>query len=94
MTSDLEVDADAVRGGASAVAGTAHRMAGGAPPPAAVTVPRWAATGAAETLADATGRLLATVVADLEADSRRLTAVADDYRAADDRAAARLKAVA
>jgi len=90
MTSDLEVDADAVRGCASALADTAAEVAAGATAPAAVTVPRWAATAAAESLADATQRVLATLAGDLEVFRRAVLAAVADYEAADHRAADRL----
>jgi hypothetical protein len=90
MTSDLEVDADAVRGCASALADTAAEVAAGATAPPAVTVPRWATTAAAESLADATHHVLATLAGDLEAFRRAVLAAVADYEAADHRAADRL----
>jgi hypothetical protein len=90
MTSDLEVDADAVRDCAAELAGTAARVAGGstAPPPA--PGPRWQATGALEQLAAATEHELRTLADDLDAFRRAVLAALDDYQAADDRAAGRL----
>ena len=93
MKSDLHVDAAAVRDCASALAGSGARVAAGAThAPPAVTVPRWAASGAALDLTVAGQTRLATVAADLTTASRRLTETADDYGAADGRAADRLRA--
>ena len=90
MRSDLEVDADTLRVCAAALSDTAADVAAGSAPPPAVTEPRWQTTGAAESLADATGHLLATLADDLETfRGAVLTAIAD-YAAADRRAADRL----
>jgi hypothetical protein len=90
MTSVLEVDADAVRGCASALADTAAEVAAGTTAPPAVTVPRWTTTAAAESLTDATQRFLATLAVDLEAFRHAVLAAVADYEAADHRAADRL----
>jgi hypothetical protein len=90
MTSDLEVDAEAVRGCASALSRTAGEVAAGATPPPAVAVPRWQTTAALEGLADATQDMLATLADDLDAFRRAVLAAVADYEAADDRAADRL----
>ena len=90
MTSDLEVDADAARGCAAALADTAAEVAAGATAPPAASVPRWETTAAAESLADATQRVLATLAGDLDTFRRAVLAAVADYEAADHRAADRL----
>ena len=94
MTSDLDVDAGAVRDCASALAGSGARVAAGATQaPPAVLVPRWATADAASALTSAAQVWLATIASHLTATSRQLTATADDYEAADIRAAHRLREV-
>jgi len=90
MTSDLEVDADAVRGCASALADTAAEVRAGATPPPTVAVPRWQTTAAVDGLADAMERALATLAGELEALRQAVLAAVADYEAADQRAADRL----
>ena len=90
MTSDLEVDTDAVRDCASALADTAADVRAGVAPPPTVTVPRWQTTDAVEGLAGAMERALATLAGDLEALRRAVLAAVTDYEAADARAADRL----
>jgi len=90
MTSDLEVDTDAVRDCASALADTAAEVRTGMAPPPTVTVPRWQTTDAVEILADAMERALAALAGDLEALRRAVLAAVTDYEAADARAADRL----
>jgi hypothetical protein len=94
MKSDLDVDAEALRDCASAVAGSGARVAAGATqaPPTAL-VPRWATADAASALTTAAQTWLATLASRVTAASRQLTATADDYEAADVRAAQRLRAV-
>jgi hypothetical protein len=92
MRSDLDVDAGAVRDCASAVAGSGARVAAGAAQaPPAVLVPRWATTDAASALDASAQSRLATIASRVAAASRQLTATADDYEAADVRAADRLR---
>jgi hypothetical protein len=94
MKSDLNVDAGAARACASAVAGTGARVAAGAthvPPP--VLVPRWATSDAAGALTGAAHHRLASISAGLTAASHLIRVAADDYLAADDRAAQRLRSV-
>lgn len=94
MKPDLDVDASALRDCAAAVDRTSARVAAGAAQaPPATTVPRWATSDAAAALTDAAHDWLAAIAADLAATAHQLTGAADDYRAADDRAAARLRAV-
>jgi hypothetical protein len=90
MTSDLEVDADAVRGCVSALADTAADVHAGGMPPPTVAVPRWETTAAVESLASAMEHALATLAGDLEALRRAVLASVADYEAADQRAADRL----
>jgi hypothetical protein len=89
MTSDLEVDAEAVRGCASALAETAAEVHAGGTPPPTVAVPRWQTTAAVESLADAMERALATLAGDLEALRQAVLAAVTDYAEADERAADR-----
>lgn len=91
MRPDLEIDTPAVRRCASGLADTGARVAAGAArAPVTVTVPRWAASDAAATLVDAAHGLLVGIGSTVTAAGRRITAAADDYDAADDRAAGRL----
>lgn len=94
MKPDLDVDASALRDCAAAVDRTGARVAAGAAQaPPATTVPRWATSDAAAALTDAAHDWLATIAADLAATAQQLSSAAEDYRTADDRAAARLRAV-
>ena len=94
MKSDLDVDAGAMRDRASAMAGSGARVAAGAAqaPPDAL-VPRWATADASSALTAAAQAGLATIASRMTAASRQLTVTADDYEAADGRAAHRLRAV-
>jgi hypothetical protein len=94
MKSDLDIDAGAVRDCASAVAGSGARVAAGAAQaPPAVLVPRWTTSDAAASLTTAAQTWLGTIASQITAAGRQLTATADDYEAADQRAAHRLRAV-
>jgi len=94
MKTNLDVDAGAVRDCASAMAGCGARVAAGAAQaPPEVLVPRWATADTASALTAAAQTWLATIASDVSAASRQLTATADDYEAADDRSAHRLRAV-
>ena len=94
MKSDLDVDAGAVRDCASAMAGSGARVAAGAAqaPPAAL-IPRWATSDTASALTTAAQAGLATIASQMTKASWQLTVTADDYEAADGRAAHRLRAV-
>ena len=94
MKSDLDVDAGAVRDCASAMAGTVRGWPRGPPRHR----PRcWFRAGRPPTppsaLTAAAQAWLATIASQVTAASRQLTATADDYEAADVRAAHRLRAV-
>ena len=92
MNPDLEVDADAVRHTASAIAETAARVvAGSAHQPSAETTPRWVTADPALLAADAARHLLAVLGADIADTARRIATAAADYELADARAATRLR---
>jgi hypothetical protein len=76
------------------MAGCGARVAAGAAQaPPAVLVPRWVTADAAAALSEVAQTWLATGASDVGAASRQLTATANDYDAADDRSADRLRAV-
>ncbi len=88
------VDETALRACVSALAATGARVvAGAAQAPPAVAVPRWASSGAAEGAAAAAQDTLLRLGADVHAAADRVSASAAAYRAADDRAVLRLRAV-
>ena len=90
MTSELEVDAAAVRTWAAALSATAARISTDPPlPPAG---PPWSTTEAAGAVADAAQVRLRTLAEDIAAAARQATAAAEDYDDADTRAATRLRA--
>jgi len=60
--------------------------------PAAVTVPRWAASDAAAALAGATRTALTDLAASVTATGQAVAAAVAGYEAADERAVARLRA--
>ena len=91
MTSDLEVDADAVRGCASALADTTAAVTAGSTAPPAVTVPRWQSSEEAEHLAARTEKALDELAEDLVIFRRAVLAAVTAYEAADRRAAERLE---
>ena len=91
MTSELEVDAAAVRAWARALSATAARISTDPPPPP--SGPPWSSTAAASATADAARAQLQALADDISATARQATAAADDYDDADDRVAARLRAV-
>lgn len=93
MTSDLEVDTEAVRSCAATLSGTAADVRAGVTPPPTVAVPRWQTSDAAEALADAMERAVAGLAGDLEALRRAVLAAVTDYEAADARAASRFGGV-
>jgi hypothetical protein len=94
MKSDLNVDAAALHDCASALAGSGARVAAGAAEaPPAVLVPRWTTSDAAVALTSAAQTRLTTIAARVTAASRQITATADDYEAADLRAAHRLRSL-
>ncbi|MFI7540253.1 hypothetical protein [Actinoplanes sp. NPDC049599] len=91
MTSELEVDAAAVRAWATALSATAARISTVAPlPPGG---PPWSSTAAAVAVAEAARGQLSALAEDITAAARQASAAADDYDDADDRAAARLRGV-
>jgi hypothetical protein len=94
MKSDLQLDVEAVRGCASALADTGARVAAGAArAPSPVSEPRWPAADAAADLAGAASGRIIAIGSDLAAAARQIAASADDYEAADRRSALRLRAV-
>jgi hypothetical protein len=94
MTSDLDVDAGAMRDCASALADSSARVAAGAAQaPPATLVPRWATADAASAMTATALTWLATIASQMTGAGRQLSATADDYEAADVRAAHRLRAV-
>ncbi len=91
MTSELEVDAAAIRAWAAALSATAARISTDPPPPP--IGPSWSSTDPAVAAADAARVRLRALADDIAATARQATAAADDYDDADDRAAARLRNV-
>jgi hypothetical protein len=89
MTSELEVDAAAVRAWATALAATAARIS--TDPPPAPTGPPWLSTAAVSAAADVARGQLRALADDITAAARQASAAADDYDDADDRAASRLR---
>ena len=88
MTPDLEIDAEAVRRWAAALATAGGRLHADPMPP--VPGPRWSTTDSGTDAAAAARRALAALTDDIVATGRSVAATVDDYEAADDRAAARL----
>ena len=95
MQSELEVDADALRRCAQALADTAAQVRTGLAhcPPLVVTAPGWAAGEAAAALQATAARQLATLGDAIDTTSRQVAVAVAEYDAADDRAAARLRAL-
>jgi hypothetical protein len=93
MSSDLEVDPEALRRCAAELAGTSARVASGvAPPPPSGPPPSgWATVEALGELQVVAARRFGRLGAASSAASRRLGEAADGYEAADDRAAGRLR---
>jgi hypothetical protein len=95
MHPDLEVDTGAVRSAAAAMDDLAARVSsGGSESPAPVSTPRWAATDAAGSAAEASRRQLVCTGADIAAAARQIVAAVLDYEDSDDRAASRLRGAA
>jgi hypothetical protein len=95
MNPDLEVDTGAVRAAAAAIDDLAARVSGGeSESPAPVTTPRWAASDAAASAADANRRRLADAGNDIAATARQIVAAILDYEDSDERAASRLRRAA
>ena len=92
MTPDLELDADALRLCAAALADTVGEVRAGSTPPPTPPVPRWQSSAKAEQLSDRTAEVLADLADDLAAFRRAVLAAVADYEAADRRAAQRLAA--
>jgi hypothetical protein len=95
MEPDLEVDVDALHRCAADLTGTASRIAGGPAeaPPLGVQAFGWAAARALVDLEAAAGRHLDGLAEAVAGTGRRMTATADEYDAADVRAAGRLRAL-
>ena len=95
MTSDLEVDPDGLRRCSTGFADTAARVRTGlaTAPPLGVTAPGWAITGGTDALEAAVRRQFATIADAVTTLGRQVTAAADDYDAADQRSAHRLRNV-
>ncbi len=88
------VDETALRDCVPALAATgAQVVAGATQAPPAVTVPRWSASGAAEAAGGAAQDALVRLGSAVRVTADLVTAAADDYRAADDRAVHRLRAL-
>ena len=88
------IDETALRDCASGLAATGDRVAAGAAQaPPAVTVPRWSASGAAEVATGAAQQALARLGSSVTAAADLVVTSAAGYRAADDRAADRLRGV-
>lgn len=88
------IDETALRDCAAHLTGTGARVAtGAAQAPAAEIVPRWTASGAAETASGAAQDALVRLGSAVQGAADLMVAAAADYRAADDRAAGRLRAV-
>jgi hypothetical protein len=85
---DLDIDADAVRRWATALAAAGGRLHADPTPP--VAGPRWSATDSGTAAAAAARRLLMALTDDIVATGQAVVATVADYEAADDRAAARL----
>jgi uncharacterized protein YukE len=94
MPPDLEVDTDALRRCASELTDTSAEVADGVAQSAPLGPPRfgWATADALAELERAADRRLDALAASISATSRQVEEVADGYEAADDRAAARLRA--
>ena len=89
MIRDLEIDAQAVRRWAAALAAAGGRLHADPMPP--VPGPRWSATDSGTAAAAAARRALMLLTDDIVATSRAIVTTVDDYQATDDRAAARLR---
>jgi hypothetical protein len=90
----FSVDEGGLRRLACALGRTGARVVAGAaqvPPP--VTVPRWSAADAAGAAADAGLDALVRLGSRIAGAGDLITATADDYRSADDRAAHRLRSL-
>lgn len=95
MMSDYQVDPDGLRRCSTGLADTVARLRArlATDPPAAVTAPGWAVTGAVDDLTAAVHRQFDVLADAVAAAGRHVTAAADDYDAADERAADRLRGV-
>ena len=89
MTSELEVDAAAVRAWATALSATAARIS--TVPPLPPSGPPWSSTAAARAAADAAQGQLRALADDITAAARQASAAADDYEHTDDGVAVRLR---
>lgn len=95
MQSDLEVDADALRRCAQGLADTGAQVRAGLAqsPPLVVSAPGWATGEAGAALQATTARQLATLGDAIGTAGRQVAVAVAEYDAADDRAAARLRAL-
>jgi hypothetical protein len=92
MNPEVEVDTAELRRTAAEAAATAGRVTAGAvEEPPAETTPRWVTADAAVLAADAAGRQLAMLGADLAGTAARIRAAAEEYELADARAVTRLR---
>ena len=95
MTPDLTVDTTEVRAAASDLAAAGERVsADAADPPDPVPAPRWATTDAAALATEAIRRQLAQLGAGITGTAREIGTAAEDYAAADERSATRVRAAA
>jgi len=91
MSSDFQVDAEALRTAAAAVTGLAGRVSTAATAgPAIEPASPWATAAAGATAAGTARRLVDVLDHDVADTADRMRAVAGDYEEADTRAAARL----
>jgi hypothetical protein len=95
MTSDYLVDPDGLRRCSTGLADTAARVRArlATTPLPGSTAPGWAVTGGVEELTDAVHAQFMSIAEAVAAVGRQIATAADDYDAADERAAARLRAV-
>ncbi|MEV8505399.1 hypothetical protein AB0368_11290 [Actinoplanes sp. NPDC051475] len=91
MTPDLEVDTEGVRAWAAALTAAGSGLHLHPLPP--VPGPHWSATDAGTVAAAAARRALAEIAEEIVATGRAAVVSADDYDAADDRAATGLRRI-
>ena len=95
MTSDYLVDPDGLRRCSTGLADTAARVHDrlATAPPLGVTAPGWAITGGTDALEAAVRGQFGAIADAVRALGRQVTAAANDYDAADERSAHRLRTV-
>lgn len=91
MTPDLEVDTEGVRAWAAALVAAGSGLHLHPLPP--IPGPHWSASDAGTVAAAAARRALAEIAEDIVATGRAAAVTADDYEAADDRAATGLRRI-